>query len=76
MTSDTLREAPPLLRWLDQAVQQECSDLHLVSGYAPVLRTNGRLVPIRGESILTAEAICELLEPIWTPTTRTRLSSS
>ncbi len=75
MTIETLSDAPPLLRWLDQAVQRECSDLHLVAGYAPVLRTNGRLVPIDGTAILTPQAICELLEPIWTNEQRSRMES-
>jgi twitching motility protein PilT len=75
MTTDQLAEAPPLLRWLDQAVQSECSDLHLVSGYAPVLRTNGRLVPIDGAGVLTSEAISELLDPIWTSQQRVHMES-
>ena len=70
---ETLSDAPPILRWLDQAVQQECSDLHLVSGYAPVLRMNGRLVAIDGAAILTSETICELLGPIWTGQQRERM---
>ena len=73
MTTETLSDAPPLLRWLDQAVQRQCSDLHLVSGYAPVFRMNGKLVPIDGEAILTSEAICDLLGPIWTSHQRARM---
>jgi twitching motility protein PilT len=73
MTTDILSDAPSLLRWLDQAVLKECSDLHLVSGYPPVLRMNGRLVPVDGEEILTAEAICDLLGPIWTSEQRARM---
>ncbi len=75
MTMETLSDVPPLLRWLDQAVRQECSDLHLVNGYAPVLRMNGRLVAIAGEAILTSAAICELLGPIWTNEQRARMES-
>lgn len=75
MTIETLADAPTVLRWLDQAVQQECSDLHLVSGYAPVLRKNGRLVPINGEGILTSGAIYNLLEPIWSVEQRARMES-
>ncbi len=68
-------DSQPILRWLDQAVRQESSDLHLVSGYAPVLRQNGRLVPIDGQPILTSEAICDLLEPLWTSEQRARMET-
>jgi len=74
LTSEAFERAP-ILGWLDQAVQQEASDLHLVSGYAPVLRRNGRLMPIEGESILTTTAICELLGPIWNGEQRARMES-
>ncbi len=74
LTTDGLDQAP-ILRWLDQAVQQEASDLHLVNGYAPVLRRNGRLLPIDGEPILTAAAINDLLEPIWNSEQRSRMES-
>ena len=68
-------EPSSILRWLDLAVQQEASDLHLVSGYVPVLRRNGRLMPIEGEPTLTAAAIYELLGPIWTAEQRARMES-
>lgn len=68
-------DSHPILSWLDQAVQQEASDLHLVSGYAPVLRQNGRLTPIAGQPTLTPESICELLEPIWTSEQRSRMET-
>jgi len=74
LTSEAFERAP-ILGWLDQAVQQEASDLHLVSGYAPVLRRNGRLMQIEGESILTTMAICELLGPIWNGEQRARMES-
>ena len=68
-------DSQPILSWLDQAVRRDSSDLHLVSGYAPVLRQNGRLVPIDGEPILTPEAIYELLAPIWTAEQRERMET-
>lgn len=66
---------PPLLRWLNLAVQEESSDLHLVSGYAPVLRRNGQLVPVDGEEPLTPAVIHHLLAPIWTSEQQTRMAT-
>ena len=46
MSSFDQADAGPLRQWLSQAVQREASDLHVVSGYPPVLRVHGRLCPV------------------------------
>lgn len=43
MTQSDQAESTPLHDWLAQAVEAEASDLHVVPGYAPVLRIHGEL---------------------------------
>lgn len=40
---------------LELTVQQDASDLHLVTGVPPMLRIHGNLVAVEGEPVLTAE---------------------
>ena len=54
-----------LSKWLNNAMRTNSSDLHLVCGYPPVLRTNGKLIPISGEDKLTPEILSEMIEPIF-----------
>lgn len=49
---------------LSEAMALQASDLHLVSGYPPMLRTYGVLTPIEGEAELTDDCVPALLEPI------------
>jgi twitching motility protein PilT len=53
-----------LNQWLTKALEKNASDLHLVSGHPPVLRTHGKLTPISGEEVLSAAAIRAAVEPI------------
>ena len=48
------------------AVKENASDLHLVVGQPPVLRIDGKLSPIDGKKILTANIIKELIFDIIT----------
>ncbi len=55
---------PERLRaWLQMAVQREASDLHVVSGYPPVLRVHGRLDEL-GSDALDGPAVRALLTPL------------
>ncbi|HEU4406988.1 MAG TPA: PilT/PilU family type 4a pilus ATPase [Polyangiaceae bacterium] len=65
-------EAGPLLeQLLDRAVALGASDLHLLSGEAPVLRVNGRLLALTDEPPADAERV---LAGCLTPSVRRRLA--
>src|SRR5258708_17940520 len=51
---------------LQMLVDQNGSDLHVVSGSAPTLRIDGRLVPVPETSSLSKEQTLKLIEPILT----------
>jgi len=53
-----------LAEWLKQALKADASDLHLVCGYPPVLRTFGKLAPIDDEEMLVPSRISAAIEPI------------
>lgn len=46
---------------LEITVNKQASDLHLVTGVPPTIRTNGVLIPIAGKEPLTAEATQKLV---------------
>jgi len=48
------------------AVDSNASDLHIVAGMPPILRVDGNLEPIKGQTKITAKAIEELIFPILT----------
>lgn len=52
--------------WLSKAIESNSSDLHLVCGYPPVLRTNGKLIPITDQKNLTQERMTDLLRAVLT----------
>ncbi len=60
----------PIVLWLTKAIETNSSDLHLACGYPPVLRLNGKLIPIANEAILTSVRIENVLEPICSHTQR------
>jgi twitching motility protein PilT len=62
---DQVPEAP-LSDWLARAVHWQASDLHVVSGYPPVLRVHGELRELDGEVIDGAGAAA-LLAPLAPP---------
>lgn len=49
---------------LEIAIQRQASDLHLVVGYPPILRLNGELYPVPGETEITPAVIDSLTTPI------------
>lgn len=51
---------------LTEAIRLTASDLHLISGYAPMLRIAGNLVPIEGSQVLSPDDLRDLLYQIFT----------
>lgn len=49
---------------LDLTITKNASDLHLSVGYPPILRINGELYPLPGESPVTPEQIESLVMPL------------
>lgn len=47
---------------LQLTIDQNASDLHLVVGVPPIIRINGRLVPVESEGILSVEMVEALLK--------------
>lgn len=52
---------------LEIAIQRNASDLHLVVGYPPLLRVNGELFPVPGETEITPAVVDSLITPILNP---------
>lgn len=52
---------------LKVVVDTQSSDLHLVSGVYPVIRTHGKLAPVQNESVLTPERARELVLALMVP---------
>jgi twitching motility protein PilT len=52
---------------LELAVTNNASDLHLINGYPPTLRTHGELVPISGTQPLTDAEMMDLVSPLLNP---------
>jgi twitching motility protein PilT len=63
MTQEAFPVPERLRAWLTQAVETGASDLHLVTGYPPVLRLHGDLIEI-GEPPLPKEETGALLEAL------------
>ena len=54
-------------RYLHALVQQGASDLHLLEGQPPKLRTHGHMAPMPGEPPLTGELMASMMEEICPP---------
>ncbi len=52
---------------LEIAIQRNASDLHLVVGYPPLLRVNGELFSVPGETEITPAAVDSLTSPLLNP---------
>ncbi len=50
-----------LVGYLEQAISQSASDVHLISGVEPTLRVNGQLIPIEGQEPLSVEKAEQLI---------------
>jgi twitching motility protein PilT len=57
-----------LRRWLERAITDGASDLHLIAGYPPCLRLHGDMTEIRGE-MFAADQAEALFAPISPPDT-------
>lgn len=53
-----------LAQLLEVTVSRKASDLHLLTGFPPMVRIYGELVPVDGTQTLTAEDIPQLLSPV------------
>lgn len=51
---------------LDLTVERNASDLHLSTGFPPIIRVNGELINVPGTESLTADEISSLIFPILT----------
>lgn len=53
-------------RMLDQAIEKGASDLHVTVGVVPMLRVDGKLMPVSDSEVITAETAERLLLSIMT----------
>lgn len=51
---------------LDEAIAKHASDLHLSVGVPPIIRIDGKLLPIAGEAVLSADDTKKLSESLMT----------
>ena len=59
---------------LQSVIDTKSSDLHLIAGNPPMIRTDGQLLPIPAVGVLTPDAIGELLKQILTAEQTERLA--
>jgi len=52
---------------MQQVIDQDASDLHLIAGHPPTLRIHGLLTPISGQEVLLAQDMEALISPIFSP---------
>ena len=57
-TSNTQVRIEPLL---DEVIKRKASDLHLQVGLAPILRVDGKLLPVPGSEVMNDEAVEALI---------------
>lgn len=50
-----------------EAARFDASDLHLIVGFPPMLRVSGKLAPVEGTKVLTAEDASDLIQSVITP---------
>ena len=58
---------PEMKKLLDLAVGKKASDLHLTVGVPPMIRIDGALMAVPGESALTGEMSAKLIQSFMTP---------
>lgn len=59
-----------LEEYLHQTLQQNASDLHIAVGHPPILRVDGALVPLAGQTVVVPQKAEELVNAILTPEQR------
>jgi twitching motility protein PilT len=62
-------------KYLQAAVEQSASDLHLIVGKPPLLRIDGQLVELQGEAALTTKSAQEVIYAMLTPEQKDRFES-
>jgi twitching motility protein PilT len=70
---DAFELPPVVIAWLEQAVESEASDLHLLAGYPPIIRRHGELVELAGEP-LSGERADAIVTGLCPAELRSRLS--
>ena len=63
-TENSLSKYPAFSRLLSLAVAKGASDVHIVVGSHPLLRIDGRLLPVTSEPLLSLEKVSQLLSEI------------
>jgi len=52
---------------LKLVIEKKASDLHLMTGVPPYIRIDGKLTPVEGEAVLTAETVKNMIFPLLKP---------
>jgi len=52
---------------LKLVIEKKASDLHLMAGIPPHIRVDGKLMPVEGEAVLTAETVKDMIFPLLGP---------
>jgi twitching motility protein PilT len=63
----------PIVKYIDEAISKNASDIHLVAGVKPTIRIDGKLTPIDTEKPLSAIEIVEILKEFVLPQQLKRL---
>lgn len=70
---DVTTASTRMKKLLDEAVTKKASDLHITVGVPPVIRVDGKLMPVSGESVLTPQDSRKLAQSIMTESQVERL---
>ncbi len=65
-----------LIRMVTSAARERATDLHINGGTVPMMRIDGTLRALPGESIVTQEFIEEMLQSLLTPNMRAKLTET
>ena len=57
---------PEMKKLLDLAIERKASDLHLTVGVPPMIRIDGALMAVPGETALTSEMVAKLIQSFMT----------
>lgn len=72
-SQDVTTASARMKKLLDEAVTRNASDLHLSVGVPPVIRVDGKLMPVSGQELLTAQDTRKLTQSIMTESQLERL---
>ncbi len=57
-----------IFQLFSEAIRLKASDLHIIAGYPPMLRVDGKLAPVEGTAVLTPEDTAQYINRILTST--------